>query len=367
LIFRITTWPERAAPPDVAYGAAVIGGAFLEGDLHQSGDRPAAPDQWRWRWVARDGVRVHVRIRSEIAERVGDRVFDQLADAAGPARLAGSAIFVDITGTREPMPIGREYFLRRFAALSDTEQVDFVFHWGPLDLADQPNDLWFTSLSSRRGSHLDAVDDLLNATKRRHPDDGLSFPVGRAGAEIKVEGFAIEVQDLAFRVYQAAVATLIELVLRDRPDSLRHGFAEADLDLAPPRAVVDAWRQRDLPAPRTVAQVLDTTLGVLLRGTAGSAPHVEVRPEKDAGNRFWQLGRGILGAISLQAVHAVSDVVPVRPCARCGQLFQRQDEAGPSERSQGTTRVTYCSDRCARAQAQQRYRERKRRAASGQP
>ena len=154
--------------------------------------------------------------------------------------------------------------------------------------------------------------------------------------------------------------TLNDLVLEDRPDSLRCGFDAAELDAAPPRSVVKAWRQRGLPDPSTVAQALDTTFGVLLRGTSGSAPHLEVLPERDGDIRFWQLGRGILGAICLQAVHAVSDGVPVRPCARCGRLFQRQDEGQVSPRSQGTTRVRFCSDRCARAQAQQRYRERRR-------
>jgi hypothetical protein len=338
-----------------------MGGAFAESDLTDPGNDPGTSDEWVRRWVTRHGERTQVRVRAEIVERLGEGMLDQLAEAVGPDRIAGSAIFVDITGTREPVRIGREYFLRTFASLSQAEQVDFVFRWGPLDVGEQPQDLWFSSLAPLRGSHLDHVDDLINGAKWRHPADGQSFPVGGPGAQLTLEGFAIEVQDLAFRVYQAALATLIEMILGDRPESLRYGFDAADLDAAPPRAVIQAWRERGLPDPSTVAQALDTTFGVLLRGTGGSAPHLEVRPEEGGGIPFWRLGRGILGAICLQAVHAVSDGVPVRPCARCGRLFQRQDEGQVSPRSQGTTRVRFCSDRCARAQAQQRYRERRRR------
>jgi len=85
------------------------------------------------------------------------------------------------------------------------------------------------------------------------------------------------------------------------------------------------------------------------------APDGRQEPDWDAST--WQ-------ALSLQLVNDVVDRVPYKVCANeaCGRFFVRQ--RGTSKFGQGrTSGVMYCSNSCARAQAQREYRRRKKKEA----
>jgi hypothetical protein len=308
-------------------------------------------------WVGQDGRRVLVLVRSHALDRAGYQLVDRLAELTDPDHLNGSAIFFDIDRTRQDVEAVdfERLLLRDFRAASETAQLPFLLRWGPLDLPAQPRDLWRTLLSP--GGHLEEINALLSSHADAHPGDGQSFEVGPPGRELTIEGYATELQGVAFCVYQAVVITLVEMVLSDWPQSLRHGFVKADLVSTPPEVVLRAWRERRLPVPTTVGEALDTMIASLIRASAGFSPRLEVRSQNLDDPLYWHLATGILGALTLQAIHAVSDSAPVRPCKRCGELFQRQTGGLHTQRTQGTVRVKFCSQLCARADAQKRYRE----------
>ncbi len=356
-MFRIVTWPRLTQGLEAAYRPLLIGTAAIEtgSDHLPTGDREGVI----YRQVDRGARMVRVTSPATVVDRCGERLLEDLATLTDPQHLNGSAAFFTI-GHRDRRLLDHEYFLRRFVGLTPNGHVDFAREWGPLDLPHHPRDLWGDLCSE--GSHLAQIEDHLSQAEAAFPNNGKAFLVGEGRSQIRVQGFVIETQSLAFGVFQAVIGTLIELLLRDdRVWTMRYGFSTADLSRPTPREVRSIWEERGLPVPGEMGEALDTTIGILARASSGSGPHLEVRSRDSGDAGFWMLGRGVLGALALQALRAASDSVPARTCQRCGELFLRQDGQRHTWHTQGSRRVKYCSDRCARASAQKAYLERRRR------
>lgn len=124
-----------------------------------------------------------------------------------------------------------------------------------------------------------------------------------------------------------------------------------------PAACVTAWTSRGFTSPAD-AQEACRRLEVLVN--AGLTPyHVRVYL---TGNEDRDLDSAtVWNAACLQIANLIAENAAPRTCANetCGQLFYRQ--LGRAEHQQyRTTSVSYCTARCARAQAQRRYERRKR-------
>jgi hypothetical protein len=343
------------APPEAIRCPQPIGAAFVGDAVEEPAELDSSLMAY---WVSQGERSVLVLALSEAVDRAGYQLVDRLAELTDSAHLNGSAIFFDTRRTRQLAKIDTERLLLRGfrKAAGPAEELAFLNEWGPLDLPSHPRDVWRTPLSECL--HLDAIDALLREAAERHPRDGDSCDVGLPGRELTVEGYAMELQGLTFAVYQAVVITLVKMVLEPNPDSLRDGFGSKDLEARPSSDVVLAWRERALPEPPTTGEALDTVIALLVRASGAFTPGIEVRSTSADDPWYWHLATGILGALALQAIHAVSDSAPVRPCKRCGELFQRRLGERPDQRGQGTERVKFCSDRCARADAQSKYRAR---------
>ena len=357
--FRIVTWPQLTQGLEISCRPLLIGVAAIETGIDglPAGGREGVIH----RQVDRGAGRVRVTCPATVVDRCGERLLEDLAVLTDAQHLNGSAAFFS-TGSRDRCLLEHEYFLRRFVGLTPHGHVDFVREWGPLDLPHHPRDLWRDLCS--QGNHLAQVEDLLSQAGAAFPNDGTVFVVGEGRSQIRVQGFVVEIQSLAFAVFQAVIGTLIELLLRDdRVWTMRYGFSTTDLSGPTPREVRSIWEERGLPVPDEMGEALDTTIGILARASTGSGPHLEVRSRDDGDAGFWMMGRGVLGALALQALRAASDSVPARACQRCGELFLRQDGQRHAWHTQASRRVRYCSDRCARASAQRAYSERRRRRA----
>ncbi len=338
-----------------AYCPRVVAAVFRESELGATGGAPV--EGWLAQTVVGPSGQVEVLARAEAVERAGSGLWKQLADCTDRDGLDDSAIFCESSLGGEPRPLRREHFLREFLPVAPDQRPAYLRQFGPLQLPHPPRDVWITQCSPKP-QHRPEVSGLLEHRRRVQPREGGQFEI----EGWQLTGFGVQSQVITFDVFQAVLDTLVQLVLSDDPrTSLRHGFGAERLQSAPPAGVIRAWRDRNLPTPTTVGEVLDTTLALLMWAASPSAPHLEIRDESDERGGFWQVGRGILGSICLQAIQAVADQVPVRPCHRCGRLFLRQ-ESDRHRRfgSQGTRRVKFCTDRCALASAQQAYRARRR-------
>lgn len=341
-------------PPETIRCPQPIGAAFVGDAVEEPAELDSTLTAY---WVTQGGRRVLVLVLSEARDRAGYQLVDRLAELTDADHLNGSAIFFDTRRTRDLGKIDPErLLLRDFRKATSADELAFLLRWGPLDLPSHPRDLWRTPLTACH--HLDAVDARLHEAAERHPWDGQSCDVGPPGRELTVEGYATELQALTFAVYQAVVITLVKMVLEPNPESLRDGFSSKDLEARSSSDVLHAWRERALPEPPTAGEALDTVISLLIRASGAFSPRLEVRSDSSEDPWYWHLATGILGALAVQAIHAVSDSVPVRPCKRCGELFQRRTGERPDRRGQGTERVRFCSDRCARADAQSNYRSR---------
>lgn len=335
------------------YRAPVIGAALPESDPEEALGTPGPG--WLSRRLTRPWGRVTVLVDGDTLDP-SDELFERLADQTAKEALAGPALFADVTEKRVPAVLPPEYFLRRFRSWPAEKLFQFLREWGPLDIPEQPRDVWTTWASL--GLHLDEVDERLNRLQRNCPEDGRTFVVTVGHRQLHLQGYSVELQDLAFQTYQAVVGTIVDLVLKsEHLLEPRAGLSKADLDAHLPRSTRLIWEERELPVPTTVGEALDSVVGLLVRAAAPSAPHLELRSNTEQEPSLWEVGRGILGALALQVITAVSDGAPARECQRCHKLFLRQVENRHQSHQHGT-RVKFCSRECAQQEAQQRYRER---------
>ncbi|MHB8331384.1 MAG: hypothetical protein ACYDEA_04240, partial [Candidatus Dormibacteria bacterium] len=130
-------------------------------------------------------------------------------------------MFVDVTEKRVAEALPPEYYLRRFLPWPGEGWLSFIDRWGALDVPEQPRDVW-TTFANRQPVHLAEIDEQLNHLLQGHPEDGRTFEVSVGDRRVHVQGYALHVQKVAFRVYQAVVATVMELVLKPERQFVLH-------------------------------------------------------------------------------------------------------------------------------------------------
>jgi hypothetical protein len=167
--------------------------------------------------------------------------------------------------------------------------------------------------------------------------------------------FAMKKQMLVALLFRAVALTALQL-----PDLYEDAGAEAFTE------VQQWWTGSDLPSPRTADQVVMTTSRILNLTTAGVGPRLTILDDSGVPAVADQEA-DLLGVLGAQILAYVSEGVPARRCAHepCGRWFTHQQ--GRSRYGQHrATGVRYCTAGCARAAAQQRYRQRQRASRGGQ-